>query len=164
MIESLREYIPSFLHTRDGTRVAMHCIWSGSAKDRKTSVKSLKTHVAKVCMEEQGHLLLLSIFDSVDDTVLVQKVILDVSNRLALIAARLFISSLLALFNASQVIRSFFYLKKNSKPNFMAIKKKHFPYSFVFLSSLKTIQHKNKFVGFFRFIKSINILQVLMNI
>ncbi|GFS01670.1 pumilio domain-containing protein KIAA0020 homolog [Elysia marginata] len=77
MIESLREHIPSFLHTRDGTRVAMHCIWAGSAKDRKTSIKSLKTHVAKACMEEQGHLLLLAIFDSVDDTVLVQKVILD---------------------------------------------------------------------------------------
>ncbi|GFO18915.1 pumilio domain-containing protein kiaa0020 homolog [Plakobranchus ocellatus] len=79
MIESLRELIPSFLHTRDGTRVAMQCIWGGSAKDRKSSVKSLKTHVAKVCIEEQGHLLLLAIFDAVDDTVLVQKVILDVS-------------------------------------------------------------------------------------
>ncbi|KAK3766895.1 hypothetical protein RRG08_040418 [Elysia crispata] len=77
MIEVLREHMPSFLHTRDGTRVAMQCIWSGSAKDRKISLKSLKTHVAKVCMEEQGHLLLLAIFDCVDDTVLVQKVILD---------------------------------------------------------------------------------------
>lgn len=77
MIEGLREHIPSFLHTRDGARVAMHCIWSGSAKDRKASIKSLKTHIVKVCMEEQGHLLLLAIFDTVDDTVLVQKVILD---------------------------------------------------------------------------------------
>lgn len=79
MIEGLREHIPNLLHTRDGTRVAMHCVWDGSAKDRKVIVKSLKTHVAKICKEEHGHLLLLAIFDSVDDTVLLQKVILDVS-------------------------------------------------------------------------------------
>lgn len=42
-------------------------------------IKSLKGHVAKICREETGHMLLLAIFDAVDDTVLVQKVILDVS-------------------------------------------------------------------------------------
>ncbi|BFZ17092.1 hypothetical protein BsWGS_20131 [Bradybaena similaris] len=77
MIESLREHIPNLLHTRDGTRVAMNCVWSGSVKDRKIMVKSMKSHVLKVCKEEHGHFFLLSIFDSVDDTVLVQKVILD---------------------------------------------------------------------------------------
>lgn len=79
MIESLREHIPNLLHTRDGTRVAMNCVWSGSVKDRKIMVKSMKTHVLKVCKEEHGHFFLLSIFDSVDDTILVQKAILDVS-------------------------------------------------------------------------------------
>ncbi|XP_035829292.1 pumilio homolog 3 [Aplysia californica] len=77
MIEGLRESLPHLLHTRDGTRVAMHCVWSGSVKDRKSIVKSLKGHVVKICQEEHGHLLLLAIFDCVDDTVLVQKVILD---------------------------------------------------------------------------------------
>ena len=48
-------------------------------QDRKVIVKSLKGHVLKVCKEEAGHMALLAIFDSVDDTVLVQKVILDVS-------------------------------------------------------------------------------------
>jgi len=77
MIEGLRDSLPTMVHTRDGTRVAMHCIWWGSVKDRKAIIKSLKGHVVKLCQEEHGHLLLLAIFDAVDDTVLVQKVILD---------------------------------------------------------------------------------------
>lgn len=77
MIEGLREHIPNLVHTKDGTRVAMHCVWSGSTKDRKVIIKSLKTHVVKICKEEFGHLLLLAIFDTVDDTVLMQKAILD---------------------------------------------------------------------------------------
>lgn len=77
MIEGLRESIPHLVHTRDGTRVAMHCIWSGSVKDRKCIIKSLKGHVLKLCQEEHGHMLLMAILDSVDDTVLVHKAILD---------------------------------------------------------------------------------------
>ena len=48
-------------------------------QDRKVIVKSLKGHLVKVCKDEAGHMVLLAIFDSVDDTVLVQKAILDVS-------------------------------------------------------------------------------------
>ncbi|KAH9495187.1 Pumilio 3, partial [Bulinus truncatus] len=77
MIDGLKDHIPHLLHTKDGTRVAMHCTWNGSAKDRKVIVKSLKTHVLKICKEEHGHLLLMAIFDSVDDTVFVQKAVID---------------------------------------------------------------------------------------
>lgn len=49
-------------------------------QDRKVIVKSLKGLVTKVCQEENGHLLMLGIFDSVDDTVLVKKVLLSVSS------------------------------------------------------------------------------------
>ena len=42
-------------------------------------VKSLKGLVGKVCSEEHGHLVLLALFDCVDDTVLVKKAILSVS-------------------------------------------------------------------------------------
>ncbi|KAK7488494.1 hypothetical protein BaRGS_00020279 [Batillaria attramentaria] len=77
MIEALRESVIHMLHTREGARVAMACVWHGSAKDRKVMIKSLKGHVVKICKEEAGHLALLAMFDVVDDTVLVQKVILD---------------------------------------------------------------------------------------
>ena len=38
----------------------------------------MKTFVIKICMEEYGHLVLLAMFDCVDDTKLVQKAIIDV--------------------------------------------------------------------------------------
>jgi pumilio family protein 6 len=65
------------IHTREGARVAMCCLWYGNAKDRKLTVKSFKTFVTKICKEEYGHLVMLALFDVVDDTKLVQKAILD---------------------------------------------------------------------------------------
>jgi pumilio family protein 6 len=47
-------------------------------QDRKVIVKSFKTFVAKICKDEYGHLVMLALFDSVDDTKLIQKAILDV--------------------------------------------------------------------------------------
>lgn len=64
------------VHTKDGARVAMQCIWHGTAKDRKTIIKSFKTYVAKIAREEHGHMVLLSIFDCVDDTKLVEGIII----------------------------------------------------------------------------------------
>ena len=42
----------------------------------------MKSFITKVALEEQGHLVLLAIFDSVDDTKLVQKGILEVRLQL----------------------------------------------------------------------------------
>ena len=55
----------------------LRCMFGG--QDRKVIIKGLKGHIVKVCKDEAGHMVLLAIFDSVDDTVLVQKAILDVS-------------------------------------------------------------------------------------
>merc|ERR1712071_145721 len=45
-------------------------------KDRKSIVKSLKTFVEKTACEEYGHMVLMAIFDTVDDTKLVGKAII----------------------------------------------------------------------------------------
>ncbi len=37
MIETVREHVIHMLHTRDGARVAMHCLWCGNAKVRHIS-------------------------------------------------------------------------------------------------------------------------------
>ena len=42
-------------------------------------IKSFKTFVARICKEEFGHRALMTMFDTVDDTKLVGKVIIDVS-------------------------------------------------------------------------------------
>jgi len=76
MIEAIREVVVQILHTPEGCRVGMECVWRGSGKDRKVIIKSLKSHVVKICKEQYGHQVLLAIFDCVDDTVLVRNVIL----------------------------------------------------------------------------------------
>ncbi|XP_062509333.1 pumilio homolog 3-like isoform X2 [Corticium candelabrum] len=77
MIESMHNAVVQVLHTKDGSRVAMNCIWHGTAKDRKAIVKTFRSFVKKICMEEHGHLVILAIFDNMDDTVLVKKTVIS---------------------------------------------------------------------------------------
>ncbi len=43
MIQSLRQAVIQVLHTRDGARVGMTCIWHGTQKDRKvTTFRTVK--------------------------------------------------------------------------------------------------------------------------
>jgi len=73
----LKNELVNILHTKDGSRVAMMCLWHGTPKDRKTIVKSFKTHVSKMAKEEHGCLVLMALFDCVDDTTLVSKAIIQ---------------------------------------------------------------------------------------
>ncbi|XP_065657225.1 pumilio homolog 3 isoform X4 [Hydra vulgaris] len=75
LIEILKENVIHILHTKDGARIAMNCFWFASVKDRKAIIKSFKTYVLKICKEEYGHMVMLALFDTVDDTVLVKKAI-----------------------------------------------------------------------------------------
>uniref|UniRef100_A0A4W6E8Z2 Pumilio RNA-binding family member 3 n=1 Tax=Lates calcarifer TaxID=8187 RepID=A0A4W6E8Z2_LATCA len=77
MIESIRESVVYMAHTHDGARVAMHCLWHGTAKDRKIIIKTMKTYMVKFATGEFGHLVLLAIFDCVDDTKLVKQAVLS---------------------------------------------------------------------------------------
>ncbi|XP_046852007.1 pumilio homolog 3-like [Xenia sp. Carnegie-2017] len=77
VIECLHEQLVLILHTSEGAKITMSCLWHGTPKDRKVIVKSFKGYVAKICKEEYGHVTMLAIFDCVDDTVLVQKVIIS---------------------------------------------------------------------------------------
>ncbi|XP_022058739.2 pumilio homolog 3 [Acanthochromis polyacanthus] len=77
MIESIRESVVYMAHTHDGARVAMHCLWHGTAKDRKIIIKTMKTYMVKFATGEFGHLVLLAVFDCVDDTKLVKQAVLS---------------------------------------------------------------------------------------
>nr|XP_040053052.1 pumilio homolog 3 isoform X1 [Gasterosteus aculeatus aculeatus] len=77
MIESIRESVVYMAHTHDGARVAMHCFWHGTAKDRKVIIKTMKTYMLKFATGEFGHLVLLAMFDCVDDTKLVKQAVLS---------------------------------------------------------------------------------------
>ncbi|KAJ9059187.1 Pumilio y domain member 6 [Entomophthora muscae] len=76
IIGQLKELAVEILHTREGADVTAKCLLHGSAKDRKAIVKSFKPFVAKIAKEQYGHVVLLQLFDVVDDTTLVDKNIL----------------------------------------------------------------------------------------
>lgn len=73
LVEILKSSLVQILHTKDGSKVAINCIWHATTKDRKVITKSFKTFVKKICMEEFGHMVLFSLFDVMDDTVLLKK-------------------------------------------------------------------------------------------
>lgn len=74
MAECLQEHLPLIVHTRDGAKAAVYTVWCSSAKGRKTIMKKLKPYLDTLIKEEYGHLVLLAMFDSVDDTKLLAKV------------------------------------------------------------------------------------------
>ncbi|ETN86958.1 CPL domain protein [Necator americanus] len=83
LIDSLKDRIPELVHTPDGAYTAMKCIWNANTKDRKLIVKNFKDLAVKVAMEHYGHRVLMAVFDSVDDTVLVNKYITtELSNEM----------------------------------------------------------------------------------
>uniref|UniRef100_A0A669DY88 Pumilio RNA-binding family member 3 n=1 Tax=Oreochromis niloticus TaxID=8128 RepID=A0A669DY88_ORENI len=69
MIESIRQSVVYMAHTHDGARVAMNCLWHGTAK------VTWLLYLFKV--GEFAHLVLLAIFDCVDDTKLVKQAVLS---------------------------------------------------------------------------------------
>ncbi len=81
LIDAVKEKLIKMVHTRDGARVAIYCLWYGTNKDRKLLIKSFKTFVVKIAKEEQGYPILWTIFDIVDDTKLVSKMILQVQSN-----------------------------------------------------------------------------------
>ncbi|EFJ31631.1 hypothetical protein SELMODRAFT_86524, partial [Selaginella moellendorffii] len=61
------------LHTADGAKLGVLCVRHGSAKQRKKIIKALKGQVLKVARDDHGYAVLLSVIDVVDDTELVTK-------------------------------------------------------------------------------------------
>jgi len=76
-VEAIREAVIYLAHTHDGARVAMHCLWHGTPKDRKVIVKTMKTYIEKVANGQYSHLVLLAAFDCIDDTKLVKQIIIS---------------------------------------------------------------------------------------
>ncbi|KAG0267409.1 pumilio domain member 6 [Mortierella polycephala] len=77
MLDMMKEQAVEILHTKEGAQVAMLCLLHASPKDRKAMLKTMKPFVVKICKEEYGHMVMLRMFDVVDDTVLMSKAILS---------------------------------------------------------------------------------------
>lgn len=76
LIVMLRNFIVTLSQTKMGAKVAVQCIWHGNNKDRKVIMKVLKENVKTICVSEHGYMILLALFDSIDDTVIMKKIIL----------------------------------------------------------------------------------------
>ena len=79
LVQILCKKCVEMVHTRDGGLSTMNFVWNGTAKDRKNILNSFKPFLKKICIEDHGYLSIISIFDSVDDTVLVAKVFQSLS-------------------------------------------------------------------------------------
>jgi pumilio family protein 6 len=77
MIDALKDNLVRIVHSKEGAKVAAHCLAYGSPKVRKSIIKAMKGYVVKIAMEQHGHVVLLRLFDVLDDTVLVAKSIIN---------------------------------------------------------------------------------------
>lgn len=77
IITEIAPHAVVFSNTKDGARVVMNCMWHGTNKDRKVIVKAIKEHLIELCKHEHGHCSIIGVLDSMDDTVLLQKSIIN---------------------------------------------------------------------------------------
>lgn len=89
LITTMREELVNILHTSEGSLLAMSCLWHGAPKDRKVIVKSFKGFIPKIACDKHGYRVLLSVIDTVDDVVLISKVLFN--NPFSIINFRIFL-------------------------------------------------------------------------
>ncbi|KAK6544402.1 pumilio domain member 6 [Orbilia ellipsospora] len=75
LIEQVKEHLGTIAFSKDGAQVIMRCFAWGTAKDRKIMLKNLKPSIQDLYADEHGCMVLVAIFDVVDDTVLVSKTV-----------------------------------------------------------------------------------------
>lgn len=76
-ISILSPLIVPLSNSLPGVNAASMCVWQGTNKDKKTILKVVKEHAIPLSKHKTGYRLLIAIFDSVDDTVLVKKTIVS---------------------------------------------------------------------------------------
>lgn len=65
------------IHTKDGAKLGVTCVFAGSRKERKKIIKGLKGHATKVSCDLHGCSVLIAILDVVDDTEMLNKFIVS---------------------------------------------------------------------------------------
>lgn len=77
VISLIRDTVIRMAHTRDGSRVAVRCAELGTAKDRKSMLKSMKGFVPDTFRDQYGHLFAMALLDRTDDTTLLNSAIIQ---------------------------------------------------------------------------------------
>ncbi|KAI3978805.1 hypothetical protein MKX01_015980, partial [Papaver californicum] len=76
VIQQLSGPLVRMIHTRAGSKVGILCVKHGSAKERKKIIKGMKSHVGKIAYDQCGSLVLACVLSMVDDTKLINKIII----------------------------------------------------------------------------------------
>ena len=74
---TVSEHAIQMISSRAGTRVMCECAAYGTAKDRKKILKSLKGYTLSSMLHRDAYLLILRVLETMDDTVTVQKMLLQ---------------------------------------------------------------------------------------
>jgi len=77
LIKQLVDSIPKLMTTKCGAKVSCFLISHGGAKERKRILKALKGNVLESLFHESAHLVIMRLIDVTDDTVNVQKTLLE---------------------------------------------------------------------------------------
>jgi pumilio family protein 6 len=72
-VDLITEQFAEMVHTNEGSQVASIVLSMATAKERKGLVRSLRSFASKCCEDEYGQYVMLALFNTVDDTVLVTK-------------------------------------------------------------------------------------------
>ncbi|QRG38858.1 hypothetical protein FDK38_003276 [Candidozyma auris] len=72
-IELLAEQFAELVHTQEGSEVACSLLALANAKERKVIIRSLKNHAKELIKNEHGNTVLIALYMTVDDTVLLHK-------------------------------------------------------------------------------------------
>ncbi|XP_004536437.1 protein penguin [Ceratitis capitata] len=76
-VSAFAPLIPLMLTTKDGTQAAVICFYKSTPKNRRAIIKTIKEHLIKISTHEQGHIFLLALINSLDDTKATKKAIYD---------------------------------------------------------------------------------------
>lgn len=76
IVTSFSAHLAAISSTKQGMKAARLCYQHSSAKERRAMLKSMKEHTVKLCNHEHGHLLILTILNLTDDTLMVGKILL----------------------------------------------------------------------------------------
>lgn len=76
IITAFIPHLATIASTKQGSRAAVLCYLYSVAKERRAMLKSIKEHVVKLCIHEHGHLLILEILNSTDDTLNIKKTVI----------------------------------------------------------------------------------------
>uniref|UniRef100_A0A336MGJ9 CSON001138 protein n=1 Tax=Culicoides sonorensis TaxID=179676 RepID=A0A336MGJ9_CULSO len=78
VIQAYSGLLAHLASTKDGAHAAIEIYLKAQTKDRRAILKALKEHVEKICKHEFGHLLMITIINCTDDTVMLNKTIFSI--------------------------------------------------------------------------------------